>query len=175
MKVVSALALFLLACSSIAFAQSKNASLADDRFVRAALLSGTQEIAQGGKYSDASDANVHVFAARMVKDHSTANVELLALARQLDITVPDGTLPASGAQEQPKGVESPPVTGAANGIDAKRYFETQVADHKKAIALFQKEIADGSNAQIKAFAKKTLPTLEAHLSLAEKDLKAAAH
>lgn len=175
MKVAAVLACIIALCGSVAFAQSKNASLDDDKFVREALISGTQEIHDGAKYSDAGNAAVQQFAARMVKDHGEANTQLLALARQLHITVPNGMLPPSGAQEQPKGVESPPVTGPANGVDARSYFQKQIDAHQKTIALFKNELSDGSNAKIRDYAKKTLPVLQTHLALAEKDLKSVTH
>ena len=174
MKVVVAFACLLAVSASTAVAQSKNASLADDTFVRAALTAGTQEIREGGQDADSSNAAIAAFAMRMVKDHSEANTQLLALAHQLDITVPNDELPPSGAQEQPKGIQSPPVS-ATSHLDPKAYFRKQVAAHRKAIALFEGEISRGSKAQIKAFARQTLPTLQAHLALAQKDLENAAH
>ncbi|HET9030617.1 MAG TPA: DUF4142 domain-containing protein [Candidatus Aquilonibacter sp.] len=163
----------MLACGAVASAQSKHASLGDDQFVRQALVSGTQEIRQGGKDADSTNAAIDAFAMRMVKDHSYANTQLLALAHQLDITVPNGMLPASGAQEEAKGVQSPPVSN--NQPNPKAYFAAQVADHKKAVALFEHEIAHGRNPQIVAFARKTLPVLRSHLQFAEKELAHPAH
>jgi putative membrane protein len=41
-----------------------------------------------------------------------------------------------------------------------------VKDHEKAVALFQKEADTGKDAEAKAFAAKTLPTLQGHLEMA---------
>ena len=43
-----------------------------------------------------------------------------------------------------------------------------VTDHKKDIAAFKKEVSDGGEVSLKAFAKKTVPTLEHHLMESEK-------
>jgi putative membrane protein len=43
-----------------------------------------------------------------------------------------------------------------------------VNDHKKDIAAFKKESTDGTDANVKAFATKTLPTLENHLKESDK-------
>ena len=174
MKCAIAACACILACTLPSFAQSKSVSIADSKFVRTALVAGTQEIRDGALSADSSDPRIAAFATRMVKDHSQANVQLLALARQLDVTVPNDVLPASGAQEQPT---LPQGTAPQNrpAVFAKQYFQTQVSAHRKAIALFSKEVAEGGDPKIRAFARATLPTLNAHLALAEKDLKSAAH
>jgi putative membrane protein len=41
-----------------------------------------------------------------------------------------------------------------------------VEDHEKAVKLFSKEAQQGQDADLKAFAAKTLPTLQEHLSRA---------
>jgi len=47
------------------------------------------------------------------------------------------------------------------------YMEHMVTDHKKTVAMFKAEAGSGKDAQFKAFAAKTLPTLEDHLKMAE--------
>jgi putative membrane protein len=42
-----------------------------------------------------------------------------------------------------------------------------VADHRKDVAEFRRESKSGKNADLKAWAGKTLPTLEGHLKMAE--------
>ncbi len=44
------------------------------------------------------------------------------------------------------------------------YIADQIKDHEKAIALFEKEARSGKDAELKAFAEKTLPTLKDHLT-----------
>jgi putative membrane protein len=41
-----------------------------------------------------------------------------------------------------------------------------VTDHEKAVKLFMTEANEGRDADIKAFASKTLPTLQEHLQMA---------
>ena len=48
------------------------------------------------------------------------------------------------------------------------YADLMVKDHNKDIAEFKKESSGGSEASLKAFATKTLPTLEHHLMESEK-------
>ncbi|HEY4292867.1 DUF4142 domain-containing protein [Luteibacter sp.] len=59
--------------------------------------------------------------------------------------------------------------GKKSGDDFdKAYAKKMVADHHKDIALFTKESTSGKDPDLKAFAKKTLPTLKEHLEMAKK-------
>jgi putative membrane protein len=49
----------------------------------------------------------------------------------------------------------------------KSYIKGMVADHKEDIKEFQKEASEGQDADVKAFAAATLPTLKAHLKKIE--------
>ena len=58
-----------------------------------------------------------------------------------------------------------------NGDDfTKQYDSDQVAAHKDAVNLFERYSKGGDNADLKAWAGKTLPALQAHLKMAQ-DLK----
>ena len=48
----------------------------------------------------------------------------------------------------------------------KSFVNTQIKAHEQTIALFKKEIASGQDADAKAFATATLPTLRKHLKQA---------
>ncbi len=43
-----------------------------------------------------------------------------------------------------------------------------VKDHEATVAMFQKEINSGKDAEAKAFAEKTLPIIQGHLEMARK-------
>jgi putative membrane protein len=47
-----------------------------------------------------------------------------------------------------------------------------VSDHKEDVAEFEKEAKSGKDADVKAFAAKTLPTLKEHLEMALKAQRA---
>jgi putative membrane protein len=85
---------------------------------------------------------------------------------------PTGTTGASGtvqttgeARDQMAGAE-PWMSQTGKDFD-KGFIDHAVQDHQKAIELFQNEADRGTDAQLKAFAKKTLPTLRAHLKQAQ--------
>ena len=53
----------------------------------------------------------------------------------------------------------------------KAYMTHMVTAHKQAVTLFQQEAKSGKDAETKAFAEKTLPTLQAHLKMAQEKSK----
>jgi putative membrane protein len=55
----------------------------------------------------------------------------------------------------------------------KAYMDDMVKDHHTDVAEFRKESTSGSDSDVKAFAAKTLPTLEEHLRLAEQTQSSA--
>ena len=54
------------------------------------------------------------------------------------------------------------------------YADMMVSDHKKMVSLFEDASKSTSHADLKAFAKNTLPGLKAHLKHAEDLAKAVA-
>jgi putative membrane protein len=51
--------------------------------------------------------------------------------------------------------------------EVKQFAQTMVDGHKKVAAEFRKESQSGSDTDLKAWAAKTLPTVESHLKRAE--------
>jgi putative membrane protein len=49
----------------------------------------------------------------------------------------------------------------------KAYSKKMLSDHQKDVAAFEKQSTGGSDAEVKAFAAKALPTLQEHLTLAK--------
>jgi putative membrane protein len=129
---------------------------ADQTFVTQAAQGGTAEVAKAKlALTKAASAEVKQFAQRMVDDHTKANEELKALATSKQITLPaDAPPPAMAKLEK--------LEGAA--FD-QAYIADQMQDHQKAITLFEREAKAGTDAEVKAFAEKTLPTLKQHHAL----------
>jgi putative membrane protein len=95
----------------------------------------------------------------MVKDHSAANDKLQSIASSKNITLPTSASVAEMATEAKLKVLS------GDTFD-KSYVKSQISAHQKTIALFHKEISSGRDADAKAFASATLPTLRSHLKAA---------
>lgn len=106
-----------------------------------------------------SDA-VKQFGQKMIDDHTNANQQLTQLASSKGITLPTSLDAKHAAMVQ----KFQAMSGAA--FD-RAYSKQMVQDHKKDVALFQKEADRGTDADIKAFASSTLPILQGHLSMAQ--------
>ncbi len=62
----------------------------DTQFVQKAAASGRMEMAHGKMAAEkASNAEVKAFGNTLVKDHTAANQELMAIAKRKNITIPD--------------------------------------------------------------------------------------
>jgi putative membrane protein len=95
----------------------------------------------------------------MVTDHTAAGNKLKLLAAKKNILLP--------SQMDAQGREAVQRLSALSGKEFDRaYMETMVSDHEKAVSDFQTEANTGADAEVKAFAAKTLPTLKQHLRLA---------
>jgi putative membrane protein len=95
----------------------------------------------------------------MVDDHSKANDELKSIAASKGITLPTSL----SAKEQATYDRLTKLSGAE--FD-RAYMKDMVEDHVKDVAMFEKEAKNGKDADVKAFADKTLPTLREHLQMA---------
>jgi putative membrane protein len=128
-------------------------------FVKAAAQGGMTEVALGKiAMTHGHNPSVKTFGERMVKDHGRANTELSGVAKAKGLAVPT-TLDA----EHQAIVEK---LGAKGSDFDAAYSAQMMADHDKTIALF--EVATkSSDAELAAFAKKTLPTLKEHKRMAE--------
>jgi len=127
-----------------------NLSAADKAFMKDAAKGGMMEVAMGRvAEQNATDSEVKNFGARMVKDHSKANDELKALAREQNVQLP--------AEKEPGKWKSD-----------KDYMGQMVKDHEQDLAAFEKEAKDGSDPNVKSFASKTSDVVRKHLEMAKK-------
>ena len=97
----------------------------------------------------------------MIKDHTAAGDELKTIVEGKPGKVSKGP----GAVQDAKILELKALSGKT--FD-KAYAKQALADHKEAVSLFEKASTDLDDADLKAFATKTLPTLKHHLEEAEK-------
>jgi putative membrane protein len=109
---------------------------------------------------NASSPAVKEFGRMMMTDHQKGNDELMAIAGRKNITLPA----ALGKEHQDKYDDLAKKQGA--DFD-KAYTEYMVDDHEEDIDEYQKEANDGKDADLKAFAAKTVPILQHHLDMAK--------
>jgi putative membrane protein len=124
-------------------------SSADEAFIKDAAKGGMMEVAMGRvAEKNASDSEVKNFGARMVKDHSKANEELKAIAKEENVGWP--------AEKE-----------AGKWKSDKDYMDAMVKDHEKDLAAFEKEAKEGSDPKLKSFADKTAKIVREHLEMAK--------
>jgi putative membrane protein len=129
----------------------------DSSFYKNAAEGGMAEVQLGTlAQQKAANPRVKEFGAMMVKDHTAANDKLKALAESKNISLP--TSPSVGQMATKTKLEAQ----SGNTFD-KSYIKGMIEDHEEDIKEFKKEAASGRDAEAKAYAVATLPTLQAHL------------
>jgi putative membrane protein len=159
----------LLACGAVTTqAADVKVQGADAAFMKQAAENGHAEVESSKlALSKSTNAGVKIFARQMVDDHTKAGDELNTLAQNKGVTV--SAEPSVAQRAKIKMMQT--LDGAS--FD-RRYASTfGVTAHEDTIKLFRKEAQNGKDADLKAWATKTLPTLEHHLSMS-KELKSKA-
>jgi putative membrane protein len=123
----------------------------DRKFIQEAANVGVSEVADGMvAEKEGQSSEVKKTGARMVADHSKANHELAELAKK-------------------KGLSIDTSKGKPRNFDRakfdRQYLASMENDHEMDIKAFEKEASSGDDADLKAWASKTLPTLRAHLAM----------
>jgi putative membrane protein len=141
--------------------ESARSSNADHQFVMEAARGGMAEVELGQLASQKAQSDqVKQFAQRMVQDHGKANDELKSLAQQKNITLPTDL----DSKHKATHDRLSKLSGAQ--FD-RAYMQDMLQDHRKDVNDFRKESQSGKDPDVKAWAAKTLPTLEEHLRLAQ--------
>jgi putative membrane protein len=136
-------------------------SHSDASFLKNAAEGGLYEI-QAGKIAldKATDPQVKAFAQKLIDDHTKANDELSQLATSKGLKLP--TSPSLTEQAKLKTLEH----WSQSGFDEHFAKGVGVSEHEDDVKTFQKESTEAKDADVKAFAAKTLPTLQEHLATA---------
>jgi putative membrane protein len=142
-----------------------NSSLEKDAdFAVKAADGGLLEVQLGNlALTNASSPEVKQFGQMMIDDHSKANQELQKLAASKNITIP--AVLSSKAQKMMDDLSQ--KKGSAFDED---YISMMVEDHEEDIKEFKREVDQGKDAEMKAWAASKISILEHHLSVA-KDAK----
>lgn len=133
----------------------------DIEFATKAAEGGLKEVRLGElAQQQAATPEVQQFGQRMVEDHGQANDQLMQIAQQKGIELPQ-ELPQDAQQlydelQQKSGQE----------FD-QAYMDEMVSDHQKDVDEFQRYVETGQDPDLTAFAEQTLPILEEHLQMAQ--------
>jgi putative membrane protein len=156
----------LITCAVAAAALVASASLsaqvagsADETFVKQTAIGGMAEV-QAGRLATqkASNAKVKAFGERMVTDHGKANDELKSLAATKKIAI------SSDIDAEHKAAYDK-LQGLSGSAFDRAYVADMITGHEKNVAAFRQESTSGQDPDVKAFASKTLPTIEEHLKI----------
>ncbi len=131
----------------------------DLSFMNAAAPGGMAEVELGRlAEKKAESSEVKAFGERMVTDHSKAGKKLEALAVQKHVKLP--------AKLMPEQKQTMAKLSKLSGSEFDRaYVAAMVTAHEKDVAAFKAVAKNGTDADVKAFAAGTLPTLEKHLQM----------
>lgn len=139
--------------------------MADDKikaseFVEEASAKGLAEIETSRiALKESNSSAVRKFAETMISDHTKANQELKKIAQKKNLDVSD--------EPELRNKAKAMVLKMRDGESFdEAYANNQVVAHEQSIELFQRA-ANGQDAEIKAYAKKTLPKLQQHLKMAQ--------
>ncbi len=129
----------------------------DKDFVMKAASGGMMEVESSQiAQQNAGHPRVKAFADMMVQDHTNANNELKGFASSRGLTIPQDSLMM---KHKSMLDEMRKMTGKA--FD-KHYINMMMNDHNKDIRAFEKASNNCKDADLKAWAAKTLPTLRKH-------------
>ena len=105
----------------------------------------------------ASSADVKQYAQKMMEDHTRTTQELTPIAQQKDVQPP--------RQLDSKHQAMLDRLEKLSGPEFDReYMEIQAQAHQQAVELFQRAAQQAGDKEIQAFAKKTTPALQQHLT-----------
>ena len=164
-------------------------SSTDEKFIKD-VCKGNHIEAQMGKLGvqKAQNPQVKQFAQKLADDHSKANTELKQLASSKGITLPeppariadiadetDSTrvrekeeADPSRAKEHAEFKREWQKLESASGTEFDRQFVSMaVKCHEKGVKEFERTSQGTGDAEVKAYAAKTLPTLQEHLRTAQ--------
>ena len=141
--------------------KSPKMASSDRKFVMEALKGGMAEVELGKLASErAANDGVKQFGKRMADDHGKAGSELMKLAQDKGLTAPS-ELDSKHARLRTK-------LAKLSGAEFDRaYVDEMVKDHRQDVKEFRREADKAKDPDVKAFAAKTLPTLEDHLKQVE--------
>lgn len=147
--------------SVLAFGQAAGPGNSDQQFVDFAAQTDMLEAHLGQMAVDqAAGANFKEFAQMLTTDHTNAYQQLSRIAGKAGLTVP------KAIDEKGNKMIAPFEKLKGASFDT-RFAREMVAGHQKAIDQYKKEVSDGQNADLKAYAAQALPTLERHLQAAK--------
>ena len=142
---------------------TRRSKMDNQEFVKKAGAAGAAEVAAGKLGAQkATSPEVKAYAQKMVTDHTKANKELMAAAKSKNLEVP------TEPDMMHKGMMEKFERQQADADFDHDFMQQMVRDHEAVVELFQNASTDtGVDAELRGWAKKTLPHLQEHLKEAQ--------
>ena len=133
----------------------------EQTFIKESAQAGLMEVQMGRLAAQKGQSEpVRQLGQKLVQDHSKANQELKLLASQKGVTVPTDL--KSEHQTMLAHLKS------LEGAEFDQAFKKHALEHhQEDIQKFQTATQQSADADVKAFAQKTLPVLQQHLRMAQ--------
>lgn len=139
--------------------------VSDTDFAMMAAQGGLAEVQMAQlAQQKATSKDVQKYAKQMIKDHTKANSNLMKIAAKKQMTLP--TAPNEEQMQMMSQLQN------ASGAEFDRMYMEMAggAAHQKMLGLFQSEANNGTDAELKSFAAKTLPVVQKHLRMAQETM-----
>ena len=142
--------------NSVANAVSGATTSSPESFMKDAAQGGQAEVKMGDLAAkNAKNPDRKKFAQMMVTDHGAAGKDLEELAKKKNFTLPTDIGSHQATYDK---------LSKMTGDDFDRYYvEQMVQDHEADVKEFQKQAANSSDPDVKAFAAKVVPVVKKHL------------
>ncbi|WP_255306228.1 DUF4142 domain-containing protein [Streptomyces sp. Wb2n-11] len=135
-------------------------STEDTMFLKAAHQGNLAEIAAGeDAQKHATTECVEEVGRVLVRDHTKLDSDVKMLASKLHVTLPNS--PTAEQQKQLAAVQAKAGTPAYDAA----WLKTQEAAHTATLALIDRELSVGRNAEVKAAARSARPVVAMHLDM----------
>jgi predicted outer membrane protein len=137
-------------------------SAADKKGIMDMAIANMAEVETGKlALSKSQNAEVKTFAQQMIDDHGKALAEVQALAQSKGVTLPTEL----DAKHKAMAAKLEKLSGDA--FDKEYMKQAGLNDHKATHAKLKKISKSAKDADVKAAAEKTMPTVEQHLKAAQ--------
>jgi putative membrane protein len=161
---LAAVALLAAACSSPAglsrtSGEAASLSALDRTFIAQSAYGSLGEAALGRlAVTQAGSQGVRDFGRMMVEEHDRINAELITLATA------KGVVPPSAPDPGRQAVSGMLAKLSGSAFD-RQYVPQQLADHETELTLLRGEARYGQDADVRAFAERTAPIVERHITV----------
>jgi putative membrane protein len=142
---------------------NKDVNAQDETFIIKAAQSNQSEVELGSlALSKGTDSLVKAYAQMMVNEHSDAQAQLEEIVDDQNTDV--GIVDTLDAEQVATSMLLQGLSGSA--FDSA-YMDSQIKGHIKTLNIFDTEIANGQNVQVKSYATDKRPNIQKHFTLAD--------